>query len=71
MEPDNWFSEENQNERVEWETVMQDRVKSLTAKSANGYIHWITKALYEFNYIHTAYYLDHKEFLVGYKFSNN
>jgi len=58
-------------ERLDWNTVMQSRIRSLTAKSVNGYTHWIQGALHEFNYVKTSYYLEHKEITVECGFCDN
>ena len=62
---------EHDREHLEWEIIMQERVKSLTAKSANGFTHWITIALVEFIYLIAPYYSEHKEMIVEYKLCNN
>lgn len=56
---------------LEWEIMMQERIRSLTAKSVNGYTRWIDRALYEFNFLNSSYYLEYKELMVEYGFCNN
>tara|TARA_R100001594_G_C3990828_1_gene252364 strand:- start:594 stop:782 length:189 start_codon:yes stop_codon:yes gene_type:complete len=58
-------------ENLDWQAVMNERVRSLTAKSVNGYTHWIDKALLEFNFLNTSYYLEQKEIVVDCQFCNN
>lgn len=56
---------------LEWESMMQKRIRSLTAKSVNGYTRWIDRALHEFNFSSSPYYIEHKELMVEYGFCNN
>jgi hypothetical protein len=58
-------------EGLDWDTVMKQRMRALTSKSVQGYIHWIGGALHEFNYLSSPCYLEHKEITVDYRFANN
>lgn len=63
--------EDEYEEGLDWDTVMRNRMRALTSKSVQGYIHWIEGALHEFNYLSSTYYLEHKEIAIEYGCCNN